>query len=265
VSIAAHRSTRTNDIVARAIRDNKLLLAFQPIVSIDQGKIWAFEALVRYVDPELGPISPPSLVARAKSLGLMNELTKQVVTKALEAAEEFRRLEPGIRCMTVNVELGQISEDELGPFIRDAARAHPDLSLCIELNEHSLRSVTADLRRDAKLMQDAGILIALDDYGSDDSSVGALVRIPMDILKIDKGLIDDLGDVRQREVIKALQGFGDNLGFTTVVEGIENQSMVDVIVELGVRSAQGYYYGRPISFARTMDRLRRGGTRATLD
>ncbi|RNE64206.1 EAL domain-containing protein [Cryobacterium tepidiphilum] len=265
VSIAAHRSTRTNDIVARAIRDNRLGLAFQPIVNIDEGTIWAFEALVRYVDPELGPISPPSLVARAKSLGLMNELTRQVVTKALHAAEEFHRLEPGIRCITVNIELGQISETELGPFIRDAARAHPDLSLCIELNEHSLRSVTADLRREAELMQQAGVTIALDDYGSDDSSVGALVRIPMDILKIDKGLIDDLDDVRQREVIKALQGFGDNLGFTTVVEGIETHSMVDVIVELGVRSAQGYYYGRPLSFARTVDRLRRWGTRAELD
>jgi diguanylate cyclase (GGDEF)-like protein len=93
VSISSHRSTRTNDSVARAIRDDRLLLAFQPIVSIDEGKIWAFEALVRYVDPELGPISPPSLVARAKSLGLMNELTKQVITKALVAAEEFHRLE----------------------------------------------------------------------------------------------------------------------------------------------------------------------------
>jgi len=264
VSIASHRSSRTNDIVARAIHENKLMLAFQPIVNIDEGTIWAFEALVRYVDPELGPISPPSLVARAKSLGLMNELTRQVLAKALQAAEEFRRLEPSIRCMTVNVELGQLSEDELGPFIREAALAHPDLQLCIELNEHSLRSVTADLRREAELMQEAGIIIALDDYGSDDSSVGALVRIPMDILKIDKGLIDDLDDVRQREVIKALQGFGDNLGFTTVVEGIETPSMVDVIVELGVRSAQGYYYGRPISFARTMDRLRRTGTRAVL-
>jgi diguanylate cyclase (GGDEF)-like protein len=265
VSISAHRSTRTNDIVARAIRDKRLMLAFQPIVSIDQGKIWAFEALVRYVDPELGPISPPSLVARAKSLGLMNELTKQVVTKALAAAEEFHRLEPGIRCITVNLELAQISESELGPFIRDAARAHPDLSLCIELNERSLRSVTADLRREVENLQDAGIIIALDDYGSDDSSVGALVRVPMDILKIDKSLVDDLGDVRQREVVKALQGFGDNLDFTMVVEGIENPSMVDVIVELGVRSAQGYYYGMPLSFAGTMDRIRRWGTRAVLD
>jgi len=265
VRISSHRSTRTNDIVSRAIQENRLSLAFQPIVSVDQGKIWAFEALVRYIDPELGPVSAPSLVERAKGLGLMNELTKQVTFKALDAAEEFRRLEPSISCITVNFELGQISEAELGPFVREAAQAHPELSLCIELNERSLRSVTDELRLDAKRLQDAGVLIALDDYGSDDSSVGALVHFPMDILKIDKSLIDDLDDVRQREVLKALQSFGDNLGYTMVVEGIENPTMVDAMVELGVRSAQGYYYGRPLSLARTLDRLRNSGTEASID
>lgn len=264
VSIASHRSTRTNDIVARAITEDRLTLAFQPIVSIDQGRIWAFEALVRYIDPELGPISPSSLVARAKSLGLMNELTRQIILKAMDAAEKFHALEPSIACMTVNLELGQIGEQHLGPFIRDVAKSHPNVSLCIELNERSLRSVTDDLRREAEVMQDAGVIIALDDYGSDDSSVGALVRFPMDILKIDKSLIDDLGDVRQREVIKALQGFGDNLDYTMVVEGIESPDMVDVMVELGVRSAQGYYFGRPQSFRQTMDRIRTHGTTAVI-
>ncbi|SKA93396.1 diguanylate cyclase (GGDEF) domain-containing protein [Agreia bicolorata] len=264
VSIASHRSTRTNDIVARAITEDRLTLAFQPIVSIDQGRIWAFEALVRYIDPELGPISPSSLVARAKSLGLMDELTRQIIVKAMDAAEKFYAVEPSIACMTVNLELGQISEDHLGPFIREVAGSHPNVSMCIELNERSLRSVTDDLRREAEIMQDAGVIIALDDYGSDDSSVGALVRFPMDILKIDKSLIDDLGDVRQREVIKALQGFGDNLDYTMIVEGIESPDMVDVMVELGVRSAQGYYFGRPQSFRQTMDRIRNFGTTAVI-
>lgn len=265
VNLSSHRSTRTNDIVARAIREDRLVLAFQPIVSIDEQRIWAFEALVRYLDPELGPISPPSLVARAKGLGLMNELTRQVISKALDAAEQFRRLEPAIDCMTVNLELGQIDNAELGPFIRDAARAHPDLSLCIELNERSLRTVTDELRRDAERMQEAGVLIALDDYGSDDSSVGALVHFPMNILKVDKSLINNLGDVRQREVIKALQTFGDNLGYTVIVEGIENQAMADVMTEVGVRSAQGYHFGRPLPLAQTLERLRNRGARAVPD
>jgi EAL domain-containing protein (putative c-di-GMP-specific phosphodiesterase class I) len=113
-------------------------------------------------------------------------------------------------------------------------------------------------------MQDAGVIIALDDYGSDDSPVGALVRFPMNVLKIDKSLISDLEDVRQREVIRALQGFGDNLNHTVVVEGIENRAMADVLIELGVRDAQGYYFGRPLPFAQTMDRIRRWSTQAII-
>ena len=264
VSISSHRSTRLNDIVARAIEGNRLMLAFQPIVDISTGKIWAFEALTRYVDPELGPISAPSLIARAKSLGLMNALTEQVITKALQGAEQFRRLEPSITCMTVNLDLGQISDSELGPYLREAAQTHPDVTLCIELNERSLRSVTDELRRDAENLQAAGLIIALDDYGSDDSSVGALVHFPMNILKIDKSLIGNLDDSRQRELIKALQGFGDNLGHTVVVEGIESAAVAETLRALGVRSVQGYYYGRPQSFALTRDRLRRTGTRAEI-
>lgn len=264
VSISSHRSTRTNDIVARAITGNRLVVAFQPIVDIEQDRIWAFEALVRYVDPELGPISPPSLVARAKSLGLMNELTTQVLTKALDATEEFRRIESSINCLTVNLELGQISESELGPFVRESARAHSDISLCIELNERSLRSVTDELRRAAEVLQEAGVAIALDDYGSDDSSVGALVHFPMNILKIDKSLIDDLSDARQREVIKALQGFGDNLGYTVIVEGVETPAMLATMTELGVRSAQGFHFGRPLPFAQTVDRLRQWGNKSLI-
>lgn len=265
VSVSSHRASRTNDIVARAIREDRLLVAFQPIVSLERGEIWAFEALVRYVDPELGPISPPSLVARAKSLGLMNELTKQVISKALDAADEFHRLEPGIECMTVNLEVGQITDSELGSFVREAARTHPDVSLCIELNERSLHGVTDELRRDAEALQQDGVLLALDDYGSDASSVGALVHFPMNILKVDKSLIDDLGDARQREVVKALQGFGDRLGYTVIVEGVETREMADVLTSLGVRSVQGYYFGRPLSFAQTMSRLRGSGTRALFE
>ena len=264
VSVSSRRSTRTNDIVARAIQSQRLSLAFQPIVRLETSRIWGFEALVRYVDPELGPISPPSLVARAKSLGLMNELTMQVITQSLKTATEFRRLNAELETITVNLELTQISEDQLGPFIREAAAAYPEVKLCIELNERSLRDVTDDLRRDAEQLQRDGIIIALDDYGSDDSAVGALVHFPMNILKIDKSLISNLGDVRQREVVKALQSFGDSLGRTTVVEGVEDAEMAAVLAELGVSNAQGYYYGRPISAALTTARIRRFGTQAVV-
>ncbi|WP_146073348.1 EAL domain-containing protein [Cryobacterium sp. N22] len=264
INISGHRSSQMNDIVARAIDEDLLELAFQPIVSLVTGQIWAFEALVRYTDPELGPLSPPSLVEKAKSLGRLDALTRQVALKAMAAAADFRLLEPRIVCMTINVEAGQILPQRVGSFVEELADRYPGISLCLELNERSVARVSTAVRAQADHLRDIGIMIALDDYGSQDSSVDALVRMPMDILKIDKSLVDDLDDVRQREVLTALQGFGDNLEYSMIVEGVENEAMATHLSALGIRSAQGFHYGVPRSFEKTLARLEEFGAAAVL-
>jgi len=211
LSISEHRSTAMDDLIARAIDNDLLELAFQPIVSLVTAQIWAFEALVRYTDADLGPLSPPALIVKAKSLGRLDALTRQVAIKAMRAAAEFRLEDPRIVCMTFNVEAAQIVPSRLGDFVEILAARYPEILLCLELNERSVARVSAEVRAQVEHLRDAGIMIALDDYGSQDSSVDALVRLPMDILKIDRSLVDDLSDVRQREVLTALQGFGDKL------------------------------------------------------
>jgi diguanylate cyclase (GGDEF)-like protein len=264
INISGHRSSQVNDIVARAIDEDLLELAFQPIVSLVTGQIWAFEALVRYTDPELGPLSPPSLVEKAKSLGRLDALTRQVAVKAMAAAADFRLIEPRIVCMTINVEAGQLMPQRMGSFVADLAEQYPGISLCLELNERSVARVSTAVRAEAEHLRDIGIMIALDDYGSQDSSVDALVRVPMDILKIDKSLVDDLKDVRQREVLTALQGFGDNLEYSMIVEGVEDEEMAAHLSALGIRSAQGFHYGMPWSLEKTLARLEEFGSTAVL-
>ncbi|MEO6201388.1 MAG: EAL domain-containing protein [Cryobacterium sp.] len=264
INISGHRSSEMNDIIARAIDDDLLQLAFQPVVSLVTGQIWAFEALVRYTHPELGPLSPSSLVEKAKGLGRLDLLTRQVAVKAMAAAAEFRLLEPRITCMTINVEAGQILPERMGDFVEGLAFRYPAISICLELNERSMARVTPAIRAQADRLRDLGLMIALDDYGSQDSSVDALVRMPMDILKIDRSLVDDLDDVRQREVLTALQGFGDSLEYSMIVEGVENERMADHLGALGIRSAQGFHYGVPQSFENTIARLEEFGARAVL-
>ncbi|MET0854124.1 MAG: EAL domain-containing protein [Microterricola sp.] len=264
VSISAHRSSQVNDSVVRAIENDELTVYFQPIVSIVESRIWAFEALVRYTDPEIGPISPASLIEKAKRLGLLNQLTEQVILKSLHAARQFADIDSRVNCVTVNVEAKQILSSQLGPFLETLPELFPEVSLCLELNERSLSVVSDELRTQADHLRDLGIMIALDDYGSENSSVGALVRMPMDILKIDRSLIDDLGDIRQLEVLRALQGFGDTLDYALVVEGVESPVTALRLQGVGVRSAQGFYYGVPASFEATAKRLLMHGTLAVL-
>ena len=264
IHVSRHRSSRFNDAITRAIDENQLELAYQPVVSLVTGRIWAFEALLRFVHPEFGSISPPSLVEKAKSLGRFDALTRQVAEKAMAAATEFRLVEPGIVCMTVNVEAGQLSPERLGAFMEGLNDRYPEISLCLELNERSAAGVSPVIREQTNRMRDSGILIALDDYGSEDSSVDSLVRIPMDILKIDRNLVDDLEDIRQREVLTALQGFGDNLEYSMIVEGVENAHMADQLARLGIRSAQGFHFGVPRGYTATIDRLEEFGAQAVL-
>ncbi|PPL19377.1 putative bifunctional diguanylate cyclase/phosphodiesterase [Microterricola pindariensis] len=264
VSISSHRSSQVNDSVVRAIESDGLTVFFQPIVSIVEDTIWAFEALVRYTDPEIGPISPASLIEKAKRLGLLDELTRQVILKALTAARGFAEIDSRVNCVTVNVEAKQILPARMGGFLETLPELFPELTLCLELNERSLSVVSNELRCQADHLRDLGIMIALDDYGSENSSVGALVRMPMDILKIDRSLIDDLADIRQLEVLRALQGFGDTLDYALVVEGVESPDTGALLQSVGVRSAQGFYYGVPASAEATAERLHRHGNAAVV-
>jgi diguanylate cyclase (GGDEF)-like protein len=264
IGISPHRSSRINEIVAKAIDDGVLNVVYQPIVNTVEDKIWAFESLVRYTHPELGRISTSSLIEKAKGLGRMDLLTTQIIETSLKSAREFRRVEPAVGVITINLEVEQIRDEHVGAFLKDIVPRYPDVTLCLELNERSVKDIDDDLRRQAEHFRELGMLIALDDYGSEASSVGALVRIPMDILKIDRSLVDNLDDTRQREVVRALQGFGDAFDYSTIVEGVETQDAVDILVGIGVRHAQGFFYGRPVPFSQTMSRLRAHGAAGTL-
>ncbi len=263
IGISPHRSSRINEIVAKAIDDGVLNVVYQPIVNTVDDEIWAFESLVRYTHPELGRISTSSLIEKAKGLGRMDQLTKQVIAASLKSAREFHKVVPGIATMTINLEVEQIRDEHVGAFLKEIVPKYPEVTLCLELNERSVKDIDDDLRRQAEHFRELGMLIALDDYGSEASSVGALVRIPMDILKIDRSLVDNLDDTRQREVVRALQGFGDAFDYSTIIEGVETQDAVDILARIGVKHAQGFFYGRPMPFNQTMARLKANGAAGT--
>ncbi|MGI9822653.1 EAL domain-containing protein [Agromyces sp. Marseille-Q5079] len=259
LGVSKHRSAHLNDLVARAVAEQSYTIAYQPIVSLVDQRIWAFEALVRVGDDVAGDLAPSEFVRAVERLGLLDEFTRSITRTALEQTREFRSITAEVSCVTVNVEAQQVLPERLGDFFVEIAREFDDVTLCLELNERSVASVSDLLRDQAERLRSHGILIALDDYGAADSSVDALVRIPMDILKIDRSLISDLSDVRLVEGIRSLQSFGDHVDYALVVEGVEDAAAVSVLAGLGVRSAQGFLFGRPASAEETVARLRRTG------
>jgi diguanylate cyclase (GGDEF)-like protein len=264
LGVSSHRSSRFNDLVAETIASGDFALAYQPIVSLVADQIWAFEALLRVNDASGIRIPPEIFVERAKQIGMFNELTREIVRRALEAGRRFSGITPSVACVTVNIEAVQMLPDELGGFLAEIVTEYPDVRLCLELNERSVAFVSDELREQTEILRDCGIMVALDDYGSESSSVAALVRVPMDILKIDRVLSDDLADAAHVAVLRTLQEFGDMLDYSIVVEGVENVQSASVLRSIGVRSAQGWYYGVPMTADATSERLQRHGTLAVL-
>ncbi|WP_177232080.1 bifunctional diguanylate cyclase/phosphodiesterase [Agromyces sp. CF514] len=265
VGMTTRRSGRINDVVEHMIDVDGHRLAFQPVVSLIADRVWAFEALLRVRDANGSPISPDMFVEAAKQLGRFNELTEQIVHRALAGARRFVSLESTVACVTVNIDAGQMLPGELGGFLEGVVEEYPEVQLCLELNERSVLTADDEMRAQIARLRARGILIALDDYGSDRSSVASLVRVPMDILKIDRALSDSLTEPAQVAVLRALQEFGDTLDYSMVVEGVEDAASAAALREIGVRSAQGYYYGVPMTVDATAERLRRHGARAVLD
>lgn len=264
VGVASPAASRIDDLVAAAVATAGFELAYQPIVTLVADQIWAFEALLRVCDTDGMPIAPDVVVERAIRLGVFDDLTRSIVVRALEAGRRFHEAERAVSCIAVNIEAEQMLTARLGGFFAEMVDEYPEVQLCLELNERSVSEVSAELREQVEALRARGVFVALDDYGSDRSSVASLVRVPMDILKIDRILADDLGDVAHAAVLRALQGFGDMLDYSMVVEGIENAETAAMLAAIGVRSAQGWYYGVPASAEATLERLRRHGGRAVL-
>jgi diguanylate cyclase (GGDEF)-like protein len=234
------------EAAARAVRDRTLDVAFQPIVDLGTDRIWAFEALVRLEDPVVGRIEPVVLVDKVRELDLLDELTVQIVEKAMSAAESFRDTGVGVECMSINVDLEQLAPERLGAQLAAVPLRYPGVRLCVELNERTLAGATDELRAHAQRLRDAGVLIALDDYGAEGSSAVSVATFPLDIIKLDRALIVDLAtELRQREIVRAMQSYAVAVGVRVIVEGAEDEETIAILRELGVTDVQGYVFGRP--------------------
>lgn len=251
------------EVASRALRDRTLDLAFQPVVDLATERIWAYEALVRLEDPVLGRIDPSLLIRTVRHAGLLDELTVQVVEKAMSAAACFRDSGAGVECMSVNADLEQLAADRLGPHFAAVPARFPGVRFCIELSEGSLAGATDELRAQAQTLRDAGVLLALDDFGTEGSSALAVATFPLDIVKLDRALIAELTtELRQREIVRAMQSFAVAVGVRMIVEGAEDEETIAALRALGVTDVQGFVYGRPDTRTGAEQRLLTTGSAA---
>jgi len=237
-----------------ALETDELFLEYQPIVGMRSRSLIGLEALVRWNHPHLGRLMPADFIQLAEEGGLIGRLGEWVLRRACTD------LADGSVLVSVNVSAHQLGDDTLPRLVEsvlDSSGMRPE-RLMLELTESTLASAGAGAETELLRVQKLGVRIALDDFGSGYSSLEYLGRLPIDVLKIDRSLVERVHEEPQRqEVMRAIGHIAEKLSLETIVEGVEHESQRRMLLSLGFERAQGFLFSRPLPLAQAITPLPR--------
>ena len=261
-SIAFYGSPQRADEVAdgelrEAVLNNRLMLYLQPRVAIATGAVAGAEALARWPRGD-DRVTPEVFVAQAERNGLIMALTRWSLNSALRASGESARQGRPLP-VAVNLSPRVVHESGVVEHILDALSIWgvPNSNLTVELTESALMENPVLCARILEKLFDAGVRVAIDDFGVGYSSFAYLKRFVANELKIDKafmaGLVDD---DKTFHLVEAMVDLGHRLGMSVVAEGVESREILDRLGQLGCDYAQGYFTGCPVPAERFWESVR---------
>ncbi len=243
-------SLRIGNALHRAIERREMRLFYQPVVSLDDGRLIGFEALIRWEHPERGLVSPMEFIPLAEETGLIVPLGAWALEEACRQLACWHASSPrGARLtMSVNLSPRQLVEQSLP---NDMARVLlesgvPAESLWLEITETTLMSDAEAAVSALDALRALGVHLAVDDFGSGYSSLAYLERLPIESLKVDRAFVSGVG-VRpdSTTIASAIVSLARALGLTTVGEGVETATQLRGLQGLQCDLAQGYLFGPP--------------------
>jgi EAL domain-containing protein (putative c-di-GMP-specific phosphodiesterase class I)/GGDEF domain-containing protein len=233
----------------QSLDDGQLALAYQPQLSLGDGRLFAAEALLRWRHPSRGWVSPGEFVPVAERSGLIDRLGRWVLREACHTGAAWRGRGVDLR-MAVNLSPAQLSYPEIVDEVMEALgrSALPPQALVLEVTESVMLQDMDMASRALEQLRRHGVAISLDDFGSGHSGIGYLRELPLDQLKIDRCLIDGLGDGDAgASLAPAVVAMGRSLGLEVLAEGIETAAQMAAVQRLGCDAAQGYLIARPMA------------------
>ena len=250
IRAAASRHKSIGLALRRAAQDHLLWVAYQPRISLDDLHIRGVEALLRFMHPNLGLISPAEFIPIAEEAGLIVELGTWVLQTACAQAARWRRDLKHAVDLSVNVSADQLSS---GPeFVRVVRAALADTGLppaCLELEltESMVIHADQDTRQALAELRSLGVRVALDDFGTGYSALGYLSQLPIDCLKIDRSFVATLQtDPAAQGITRAVLTMARSLRLRTVGEGIETREQLAFLRNNGCDEGQGFLFSKPL-------------------
>jgi PAS domain S-box-containing protein len=250
----------------KALDQGEFRVYYQPIVSLQTGKIAGFEALTRWQRPE-GIVSPFEFIAVAEEIGLIIPMNRQLVHEACQHLRSWQSEFPSSPplTMSVNVSSREFAQPDLASEIRKALPQTGVDPGCLQL-EIIETIAMGDAEKSGRVLaqlQALGVRLSIDDFGTGYSSLSRLRRIPVDTLKIDRAFISHMdSDPESREIVRIIIMLAHNLGLKVVAEGAETEEHVNLLKQLNCEMVQGYFFSRPAD-DQAMSQLLAGDHRAS--
>lgn len=241
----------------RALERGELWLEFQPEVSLADQRVVGAEALLRWDHPDLGLLGPDAFVGIAEETGLIVRIGEWVLHTACREAARWGSVDELF--VAVNVSAHQLADPGFPAHV-DAALHEAGLAparLCIEVTESAVVSSWDLARTTLGRLRHLGVQVAVDDFGSGYSSFSHLVRLPIDVVKIDASLVTRIAwDPVDRAVVESVVTLARRLGLRVVAEGVEDDAQMAVLRDLGCDAVQGFASGRPGDSAALLEVVR---------
>lgn len=244
--------------LVRAVAEGSLAVEYQPRVCLRTRKVVGAEALARWPHRRRGMVSPGVFIPIAERSDLIVELGRWVLVKACSEVAGW----PGRPVVSVNVSGRQLVGGLILQQIEQALAQSglPADQLEIELTESMLVDADVEMLLTLSAVRDMGISIALDDFGTGYASLGALKRLPLTVMKLDRSLVSGVPRFSEDTgIAKAVIATAHALGLVVVAEGIDDEEQRMFLAELGCREGQSFFFGRPTTSARLQELLLASG------
>lgn len=237
------------NIMEGSLLNGDFLVYLQPKVEIDTGRLIGAEALIRWVHPEFGLITPDKFIPVFEKNGFIYTMDLFVWRHACKMLRDWKRAGYPVVPISVNVSRADLYHENLPEILTDMVREYrlEPAELHLEITESVYIRDFEYLITVIERLKQAGFLIEMDDFGSGYSTLYALSEIPLDTMKLDmKFLIQTKNQVRRQKIMKQVINLARDLQLQVIAEGVETEEQAFLLKSMGCPYAQGYLYGRPM-------------------
>jgi EAL domain-containing protein (putative c-di-GMP-specific phosphodiesterase class I) len=240
-----------------ALSEQSFSMAYQCQVN-EQGKIHAMEALIRWHDSELGMVSPAEFIAIAEQSDLIFKIGDFVLARSISEFAKMQQHSDTPLELAINISVMQFQSSAFIPKLLQSIEAHnvAPHSIILEITESLFMDNLEHVIETILSLKSRGIRFSMDDFGTGYSSLSLLRRLPIDELKIDKSFVDDiLIDPKSISMVQSIIAIAFSHNISVIAEGVEEQAQFDMLVDIGCKRFQGYYFYKPVNATSVIEYL----------